>query len=387
MASRKIAFTSKNKNGGFFHNGDAYPYEKKLDVITNFLEMYKTTYPLRPTYSAVARASKVSRNTARKYIDELLETGEITDPKMKSILDKNSTTGRNIKILLTFEEEQFLLSVRATDSTTPLDVYRQLLIDVYGTQVSTSYLHNWWRYRFDHRGTLRKSTHIPLDKFTESNWLRYYEYRIACNVLHDHTKFNFIDEKHLVNHNGQSIRGRVDPITGYLDGIPVDGSFRDANNIVCCISGNPCKMQHVFYAIRKATTTSSVFMDFIETMVAAKFLVHDEVLVMDNAAIHIGGESQQLEDYLWTTIVDGRPLNVYVLYLPPRAPELNPIELVFNILVQRLKGIHYRNVEGVSKNVLDRVEYIFQSISFETILNCYFHCGYLMPNDPSSLLA
>ena len=387
MSSRKIGFTAQNKNGGFFHNGDAYPLEKKMEVIKNFLELYQSTYPLRPTFAAVAKASKVSTGTARKYINELLETGEIADPKMKKILADETSPNHHLKLILTFEEEQFLLSVRAQDSTTPLEVYRQLLLEVYATDVSVSYLHNWWKYRFENRGTLRKSTHIPLDKFTEGNWLRYYEFRIACNILHDHTKFNFLDEKHLVNHNGQSIRGRVDPTTGYLDGIPVSGNFRDANNIICCISGNYRKQQHVFYAIRKANTTSAVFMDFVETMVAAKFLIHDEILVMDNAAIHVGGEAQILEDYLWTTIVDGRPLNVFVLYLPPRAPELNPIELVFNILVQRLKGMHHRNVDGVSKKVLDRVEFIFKSMSFETILNCFYHCGYLMPNNPSSLLA
>ena len=215
--------------------------------------------------------------------------------------------------------------------------------------------------------------------------MRYYEYRMSCHVLHDHTKFNFIDEKHLVNHNGQEIRGRVDPITGRLDGISVSGDFRDANNIIACISANHQKFHHVYYTIRKANTTAMVFMDFIETLVAAEFFVHDEILVLDNAPIHVGGECEILEDYLWNTEVDGRPLHVFVLYLPPRSPELNPIELVFNILVRRLKGFHHRNDKGVAPSVLDKVEHIFSSMSYETILNCYFHCGYLQLNTMQQL--
>ena len=106
---------------------------------------------------------------------------------------------------------------------------------------------------------------------------------------------------------------------------------------------------------------------------------------MDNAAIHIGGESQMLEDYLWMTIVNSRPLNVFILYLPTHAPELNSIELVFNILVQRLKGYHHRNPGGVSEGTLDKVESIFESMSYETILNCFFHCGYLKLDKPQPL--
>ena len=34
---------------------------------------------------------------------------------------------------------------------------------------------------------------------------------------------------------------------------------------------------------------------------------------------------------------DGQPMYIYVAFLPTRSPELNPIELLFNVLVQRLK--------------------------------------------------
>jgi transposase len=54
---------------------------------------------------------------------------------------------------------------------------------------------------------------------------------------------------------------------------------------------------------------------------------HNEVLVMDNATIHTGGDANIVEDMLWTpAVVDGIPLHVIILYLPTRSPELNPIE-------------------------------------------------------------
>jgi hypothetical protein len=62
------------------------------------------------------------------------------------------------------------------------------------------------------------------------------------------------------------------------------------------------------------------------------WLCHDEIMVMDNAAIHTSGESGELEQCFWETIIDGRPLHILVIYLPTRSPELNPIERIFHIL-------------------------------------------------------
>ena len=349
------------------------------------MDLWEKTYLLRPTFTAVSKEAKVATSTARKYIKEYLDTGDISDPKKEQILRKANNVRYVVIHLLTFEEEQFVLSIRAEDSTTPLEVYRMAFIQEFDKKVSVSYLHNWFKYRFEYRGNLRRSNLIPKDKFTEEGWLKYYEFRMIINKLSDHTLYNFVDEKHLVNHNGTKLRGRIDPVTGILNGIPVDGNFRDAHNLICCISGNHRKERHVFYAIGKDNGTAEAFMNFVERMVAEKFLIHGEILILDNAAVHTSGAADILEDYLWTTVVDGRPLNVFVVFLPPRAPELNPIELVFNILVGRLKGFHYRNKDGVKRSVLDKVEYILSSMSYETILNCFFYCGYLLNNEPQKL--
>ena len=61
-------------------------------------------------------------------------------------------------------------------------------------------------------------------------------------------------------------------------------------------------------------------------MIKNRWLWHDEILVMDNAAVHTGKEAQMVNDLLWDTVVDDRPLKLLVVYLPPRCPELNPID-------------------------------------------------------------
>ena len=51
-------------------------------------------------------------------------------------------------------------------------------------------------------------------------------------------------------------------------------------------------------------------------MVQTRWLVHDNILVLDNAGIHTGRESADLEQFFCETILDGRPLHVLVIYLP-----------------------------------------------------------------------
>ena len=236
---------------------------------------------------------------------------------------------------------------------------------------------SWRKRRFEFDAALRKSSFIPKDKFKTMNWLKYFEYRMYVDYFSDHTIFYFLDEKHIHNHNGHDLRVRINPFMGEIDGIPVSGNFRDSYTITACISTNPNKDKHVYYKINKKLNTSKSFMEVIGEMVDQRFLLHHEILIMDNAAIYVGGEAKTLEDYLWNTHVDGKPLKVLVLFLPPCAPELNPIELIFNMLVQRLKSFHYRRMEGVSDSVMKRVEKVLNNIKYETIVRCYMHCGYL----------
>jgi transposase len=67
---------------------------------------------------------------------------------------------------------------------------------------------------------------------------------------------------------------------------------------------------------------------------------------MDNTAIHTGCEAQDLEQWFWELIVEGHPLHVLVIFLPTRSPELNPIELIFNIFLHRIRSYQIHRHDG-----------------------------------------
>ena len=77
---------------------------------------------------------------------------------------------------------------------------------------------------------------------------------------------------------------------------------------------------------------------FIEEAIATAWLRPYDVLVCDNTTIHLQRYNGNLADLLWNILaLDGEPLRILLLPLPTRSPELNPIELVWNIMVQRVK--------------------------------------------------
>ena len=189
-------------------------------------------------------------------------------------------------------------------------------------------------------------------------------------------RFNFLDEKQFVNHDCIRRKIRRDPLTGKIPAIYVSGNFRDAHNIFACISASEQKRNKpIAYQIERRNGTAKRFLDFICNMIATQWLRHDKVLIMDNAAIHVGKESRVVKDLLWETVIDGIPLRILVVYLPPRCPELNPIEKIFHILSKRVQ--RFKETETTEHaEILKVVTNIMDNLCFELIKITICSCNY-----------
>ena len=97
--------------------------------------------------------------------------------------------------------------------------------------------------------------------------------------------------------------------------------------------------------------------------------------MLDNETIHKKGYNCDLAHFLWETPgLDGKPLNILMLPLPTWSPELNPIELIWNILVQRMRGVK-RGMNG-NRMVARCAEIVLDDIDFDVVRRTYRHCGY-----------
>jgi hypothetical protein len=122
--------------------------------------------------------------------------------------------------------------------------------------------------------------------------------------------WNFLDEKHIVNHNALSKKGRANPLMGYISFIPVTGDFCQSYNIFAIISGNPTTKPHpIEYRIDQENGSAATFVLFIIALLISGFFKHEKILVMDNARMHTDGEADGIKTLLWKTPIDGRPLH------------------------------------------------------------------------------
>jgi transposase len=360
-----------NQNGGYYAAGVPYDMSKKMEVLQAYLDLMRELDPAganTPKIHAevVAATAKVSIGYADKVIREYLVSGAIADPRLgkQDLADKRRQFTK-----IGPEESNVLLALRAEDDQQWLIHYQQKLYAATGVLVGTSTIDVFFKTRFKYKGCLRKAPLVPLDKWKPANIAAFHRFLGTLAKLPNHFKYHFIDEKHIVNKDCYNDRVRADPETGRVRCIVVSGNFREAFNLIGVIrcSGDEPAMH---YSLGQENRTSASFTAYVEHLVAINWFQRGDVLIMDNAAIHTGGEATIVADFLWNSS------EVVVVPLPTRAPELNPIELIFHILARRLRSYRYRADNAGDMNVPQQVARIVGTISAETALKCAGHCGY-----------
>ena len=303
---------------------------------------------------------------------ELEEEDGLTDPNVKPPPRASVVCG-----MLSLEQEYFLLSLRFENPARSNKDYVRNLKTFYDVDISESSISNFFLRRFDHQGNYKKPNLVPVDKFKPVNRTRYYEFMAKVQQLSNHMRWKFFDEKHLANKDTLADKVRANPLTGQVDCIPVSGDFRQTYNLIAAITCNNKHSQAMVYTMAEENGTAECFMEFIHRLILSKWLTHGDVICLDNARIHTGGEAASLEDLFWNHEVDGRPLRIYVAFLPTRSPELNPIEFVFHILATRIRKLRTQTATGpCDHEVIRYASVVMNEMPFDLIARCSIHCGY-----------
>jgi transposase len=218
---------------------------------------------------------------------------------------------------------------------------------------------------------------VPIDKFKPGNISRAYEYLDYMRQTNPF-RVKFGDEKHLKGSDLFTRYGRRDPITGEVPNVITDSDFRNTYNITG-LCGIDSRTVPVFFNINDQINNSEAFEFFIEEAVACGFLKRMDILVLDNASIHVGGENANLEEWLWDGLspIDDQPLRITLILLPARSPEYNPIELVWSQLVRKLR---YKDISGLRPHAHAPAIYaseILRQFTHADVGKCYKKCNYL----------
>lgn len=364
-----------NRHGRVFERGKAMDIAEKIRigfvVLDAMLAAAEDSDQLNPeiNISALERQCKCARRTIRKIRDELIQFGRVLRPD-EIALNKSVLRGVGIKSL-TDVDVFVIVHIYANDPSTTLRNYVKHLFLQTGTVVSKSTISRFFVHGFHVRGSMCKPNLIPFDKFRPDNFQKALIYMHVVSSI-DPRRVKFVDEKHMEGKDLWCRKVRRSIITGDVPGIITHPNFRMTYTITgfCGIDRRVTPMR---YAITMNNNNSESFSTNVVLAVSSGFLQSGDVLVADNAANHTSGANSDLENWLWDNF------RIFLLWLPARTPEWNPIELVWNILVSRL-GVFSLEVARCipgQHSLVVAAEMILGSITHEDVRACYEKSGYM----------
>ena len=117
-------------------------------------------------------------------------------------------------------------------------------------------------------------------------------------------------------------------------------------------------------------TNAAIFAEFVRNLINNGTLVRGDIFIVDNCTVHFQGDNEGLEEALW----DIHGINM--VFLPPYHPELNPTELVFHTLLERLKSEKARYMSLDAYDFMDAIVKCLNNIDCLDVINFYTECGY-----------
>ena len=347
-----------------YNNGISYDittYQEFFDTLSEYLHEHNKY----PTVRVLAMLCKVSIETAKKIID--IHKGKQV---RTTVLNENTKTIRYGNVSLELHEEMFLLGQYFSDTGRPLYEYKHNLFLYSGKDVSISTICRWFRRSLPKKSSKKKSSLFPMNKYSPSNILRLQRYVHFVSMLVPE-RIIFADEKPIRGSNVYMGTDCKCPITGVTPQIRTTLNLKNMYNLMaaCKISGE--QDECLFYTLGKVTGNSHTFAQFVTDMIRTNFLQPGDVLVVDNAAIHTGDYCSELPRLLWSQC------RVYLLFLPAYSPELNPIELLFNLLTQKLHSSIIRRLDGTADSLLMKYcSCVLNAIKTCDVVKLYRKCGY-----------
>jgi hypothetical protein len=356
----------ENANGGIFIPGASYGYEKKLEVAAAYHRGLEMNPPA--TVTSISRECKVGQKFVDKVLEELNVNGRVlrpTDIEREERCTKISGFAATV-ILRRYMEEPS----RSKRS------YRDLLFAYTGIVVCERTINNFFLKSLPFRGSMVKPNLVPLDKFRPENVANMIEF-VNFIVTERPRNIKWGDEKNLKGQELYCRKVRRNPLTGEIPSVTTDPDFRNTHNITG-FCGIDTRTNPVWYRITRnaeGMNDSECFFDSIVDAINDGFLRCGDVLVLDNAAIHNGGDNEAMAEWLWSRF------DIFVAWLPTRSPELNPIELVWSYLVQKLQTypltILRQNMRAIGCSS-DAAAYvakeILDGVTHDLVWRCVKHC-------------
>jgi hypothetical protein len=358
---RELAATAHgyelNRNGGNYVKGSYYSMDKKTSVAIEYEQMKReaSARGTKVNISELAKRCNVGWKYANKVAKEIECRGTVVDPST-AYDEREVPRGPGSKSFDT-RDCFVLLFLYLTEPSRTLSDYVHWLAYYTGTIVDRSTVSRWFLHAFPISGGLLRVNQVPIDKFKPNNIERAIEYLTILTYISPELII-YGDEKLLKGQELFNRKTRRNVLTGFVPPCFVNSDFRNTYALTgfCSIDR---RKPAVCYDIHDGVNDSIEFEATLFDAIGKGYIRRGNVLVLDRAQIHLGKCNVDLQEYMW-----GRQ-GILLLFLPARTPEWNPIELVWNTLVQRLKRIPLSVLRGIDKDAV--------ALAASHLLSCMTH--------------
>ena len=117
-------------------------------------------------------------------------------------------------------------------------------------------------------------------------------------------------------------------------------------------------------------TDLCIFLLFVKVLLQKGVLSRGDIFVVDNFTVHTTGYNTGLQDELFNHH------GVLMITLPPYHPDLNPTELVFQTLSQRLVSLRVQYNEYTEQIFVEEIISKMNNFTLRDVLSFFEKCGY-----------
>ena len=309
-------------------------YDEFFSILNKYKNKNEGKYPTQREFASLCR---ISKRTAQKIID--------VDKKKRTLHMRQNNKTRGVinhgSRKLSFADQMFLLSLYFENPQYSIVQYQQMLQMYSGTIVSVSVISRWFNKSLPFKSSMRKTSLLPHRKYTIENIEKLKTYTNFISQVHS-SKLVFADEKLVRGADIYNATTRRCPLSGKVPFIKTKFKLRNRYNLMAAVRLYEPQDKCCFYKMGTFVGNSLSFLSFVMEMVKTGFLKSGDILVLDNARIH----SSDYCEFLAPTLL--QVANIMIIHLPAYSPELNPIELCFNLFSQILKNTDLRSVENHS---------------------------------------
>jgi hypothetical protein len=358
-ATKKRRNIQYNDNGGVYAAGVAFTEEKWVEIQSTYLQIMDSEGSC--SERRLATECRISRCSANKAITSY--NGGIVPVESER---GHGRHGIGSMYGLKMKHHQYIYQLYQKKPSRPRLGYIRKFQKKFNIVLNETFITRWFHTIGPFKGTMRLTSVFPPNKDSPRVAKLLNDYCEFIAEVEDHKRLVFADEKPF---EGKDIFDAVrrDPLTGEVPQLrSKKANVRERYN---CMTAVALKKRIPAYSlVFDANGDSFLFFEFVMKLLEEGILAPWDIFIVDNCTIHFQSQCEDLQNHLWNEC------QILMIPLPPYHAELNPTELAFQTLFQRLRALRCEDeLTGDFKNDIQRT---LDDISYQDVKGFFRNCGY-----------